>query len=194
MADQQEVGGASIFSKLKWVLYGLIGIWVLYSFFGKSSNSDRGTVKVEVLQPTEGLITKVREVEAEVFKIEDEEVVPRKEDSRIITSYMDGTVDTFTLEQVALIDTTVTERSNPRYRHSMMHSVIMGGAMGYLMGRSMSTPLNRSSYSNQSAYNKSSTQARTRMTSSASRRSVSKPSKSGRSGFGSGKSTRSYGG
>lgn len=197
MADQQENGGASMFSKIKWVLYGLIAIWVLSNLYNRSNNSNRGTVTIEKKAVEEGLITTLREVETDVFKIENEEVVARKEDSRLITNYMDGTIDTFTLQEVALIDTTVTDRSNPRYRNRMMHSVVMGGAMGYLMGRSLSRPLNRSSYSSQSAYNKSSTQTRTRMTNSAARRSRSvskKPSKSGRSGFGSGKSTRSYGG
>lgn len=195
MVDQQENGGASMFSKIKWVLYGLIAIWVLSTLYNRSNNSNSGAVTIEKKAVEEGLITTLREVETDVFKIENEEVVAKKEDSRLITNYMDGTIDTFTLQEVALIDTTVTDRSNPRYRNRMMHSVVMGGAMGYLMGRSMSSPLMRSSYSSQSAYNKSSTQTRTRMTNSAARRSVSKkPSKSGRSGFGSGKSTRSYGG
>lgn len=194
MEDQQQnEGGTSLWTKIKWGIYAVIGIWLLVSFFGKKESSNVSYETVEVLEPTEGVITTVDEVQAEVFKISDEEVVPLKEDSRIIANYMDGQVDTFTLEEAMLVDTTISDRNDPRYRNRMIRSVVWGGAMGYMMGRSMGSPLRRSSYRSDAAYNRASS-SRTRMASTASRRTVQRPTKSSRSGYGKSRSTRSYGG
>lgn len=193
MSDQQQqTGGTNVWQMIKWGIYALLAIWLISSFF-KKDRSNVSYETVEVLEPTEGVITTVDEVEADLFKISDEEVVPLKEDSRIIANYLDGASDTFTLAEARLIDTTITDRSNPRYRHSMIRSVIWGGAMGYMMGRSMRSPLMRGSYRSDAAYNRAST-SRTRMSSTASRRTVTKPSRSNRTGYGKSRSTRSYGG
>lgn len=196
MTDQHEENeGSGIWGKLKLVFYAGIVIWVLFSWFGNRDSTPKEPSYEEVTEysPTEGLITTVDEVQAEVFKISDEEVIPKKEDSRIIAKYMNGAVDTFTLEEVALVDTTITDRNDNRYQRRFMRSVIFGGAMGYMMGRSMSRPLSRGSYRSDAAYNKSNSGARTRMRSTASSRTVRKPV-ARKSGFGSRKSTRSYGG
>lgn len=136
----------------------------------------------EVLSPTQGIVTKIKEVKQELFKITDEDIVAAKEDSRIIASFLDGEVDTFTLEEARLV-----EAENPRRRG--MSGILMGGMMGYMMGRSMGTPLNRSAYANDAAFNKSNS-TNSKFRSTASRKTVSKP----KSGFGSSKSSKSYGG
>ncbi len=135
-----------------------------------------------VLDPTQGIVTEVKEIEADLYRITDETIVDKKEDSRIIAEYMDGVRDTFTLEEARLVDA-----DNPR--RSRMSGILMGGMMGYMMGRSMSSPLNRSAYANDKAFNKSQS-SNQKFKSTASRRAVKTPKK----GFGSSKSTRSYGG
>ncbi len=138
---------------------------------------------VEVLDPTQGVITEVKEMQKDLFKITDEKVVATKDDSRIIAEYLDGQRDTFTLAEAQLVDA-----ENPT-RRSSMSGVLMGGMMGYMMGKSMSTPVSKSAYASNSAYAKSNTST-TSLKSSAKRTTVSKP----KSGFGSSKSSRSYGG
>lgn len=149
----------------------------------------------QTLDPTQGVITEVTEVEKDVFRITDETVVPLKADSRIIAEYMDGIRDTFTLEEMKLLETEGQNQNQNQtqtqhhYHGSGMNGVLMGGMMGYMMGRSLSSPINRAAYANQGAYQKS-TGSSSSMRSSATRRSVSKP----KSGFGGSRSTRSYGG
>jgi len=136
----------------------------------------------EVLSPTQGVITEVKEMETDLFKITDETIVNTKEDSRIIAEYMDGVRDTFTLEEAQLQDA-----DNPRRRGT--RGVWMAGMMGYMMGRNMSQGTSRAAYANDKAYNKS-TKATNSLRSTASRKTVRTPKK----GFGSSRSTRSYGG
>lgn len=137
----------------------------------------------EVLEATQGVVTTVKETQKDLFKITDEDIVASKDDSRIIAQYMDGAIDTFTLAEAQLVDA-----ENPG-RRSGMRGVLMGGMMGYMMGKSMSTPLSSSAYANTNAYQKSNT-ANSSLKSTATRRTVSTPKK----GFGSSKSSRSYGG
>lgn len=138
----------------------------------------------EVLDPTQGVITEVKEMEKDKFRITDEKVVSKKEDSRVIAEYLDGTRDTFTLDEVKVV-----EQQNSSYRHRSMNGILIGGLMGYMMGKSMSTPISSGAYASNAAYQKSS-QANNSLRSTATRRTVSRP----RSGFGSSKSSRSYGG
>ena len=139
--------------------------------------------KVEL---TQGLVTTVEEVEKDLFKIADETVVDKKEDARIIAQYLDGKIDTFTLDEAKLIDASTPGGSS-------MRGALLGGVMGYYMGRSLSSPINSSSYKNQSAYQKSQTKTASTLKSTASRTTVRKPVNSSK-GYGSGRSTRSYGG
>jgi hypothetical protein len=171
-------------------LFGLIG------FSSCSNQTDMDTEyveKTEIVDYTQGLITEVEEVEKDQFKITDENVVATKEDSRIIATYLDGAIDTFTLEEVALVEG--EENTDGYSRRSGMSSVLMGGMMGYFMGRSLSSPTSRSSYKNTSAYNKANTTTSSALKSTAKTTTTrTKRPSSGSSGHGSGKSTRSYGG
>lgn len=150
------------------------------SFFSCSSNVEYQ--ETEVLSPTQGVITEVKEVEAELFKITDETLVATKADSRIIAEYLDGVRDTFTLEQAQLVDADNPKRSRTR-------GVLMAGMMGYMMGKNMSQGTSRAAYASESAYKKSTTTTNS-LKSTASRRTVRTPKK----GFGSSRSSRSYGG
>lgn len=180
--SEENNEGTPVFTYIKYGFYALVAGWFLWGFF-TGGDSGPEYVDEEVLEPTQGIVTEVKEIESELFKITDETVVPTKEDSRIIAEYMDGARDTFTLDEAQLVDA-----NNPR--RSMIRSVVMGGLMGYMMGRSMSTPINRNAYANEQSYNKVKSQSDSKLRQTASKRTVKKPAK----GFGSGKSSRSYGG
>lgn len=168
-------------------LFGLVG------FSGCFSESEPQYVEeTQIVDYTQGLITELEEVEKDLFKITDENVAPTKEDSRIIATYLDGAIDTFTLDEVTLTD--AEDPNSENYgRRSGMSSVLMGGMMGYFMGRSLSSPTNRNSYKNTAAYNKANTTTSSALKSTAKTTTTRRPA-SGSSGHGSGKSTRSHGG
>ena len=134
------------------------------------------------LTPTQGVITYMEETDTNKFQITDEVIVDRKSQSKIITTNLDGTIDTMSVGAALRADTTTTRGRS--YRRTYY-----GGMFGYIVGRNMGSPLNRSSYSNSSAYGRSNTRS-SGLKSTSFRPSVSKPT----SGFGSGKSFRSFGG
>lgn len=145
-----------------------------------SCGSDTETVEV----PTEGLITTVKEVSAGDYKIESEVPVGVVADSRIIVEDLAGDRDTFTLEQAKLISQVADPNSS---EGRSMHSAGMG-YFGFLMlGRMGGTP-SSGAYVNSGAYQSATNNAGSRMSSSAKTTTRSK------SGFGGGKSTRSFGG
>ncbi len=151
---------------------GLAGSLLLMSACGGSSS--------EEVTMTQGLITDIKEVKTDLFKITDEEVVPNVADSRIRATYMDGTTEEFTLEEAKLVDASDTTSRRGRIR-----SAAFGGIMGYYMGRSLSSGTNSGVYANKAAHAKSNI-AKSKVSSSAVR--------SGKSGFGKGRSGRSFGG
>ncbi len=167
----------------------IMGIVGLSGCFSDSSSEQEYVEETEVVEFTQGVITEVEEAEKDLFKITDETIVPTKEESRIIASYLDGARDTFTLEEVQLVDAEGSETSS---RRSGLSSAVTGGLMGYFIGRSLSSPRNPGVYKNTAAYNKSGT-TNTALRSTAKTRTVRKPA-TGKSGFGGTKSTRSYGG
>lgn len=132
-----------------------------------------------------GIVTEVKEMKEDVFRITEETVVPLKTDSRIIAEYMNGTRDTFTLQEAQL-----TDAENPK--RNRMSGILMGGMMGYMMGRSPSTPINRASYASDDAFRKSSSS--NQVVRAAATQHRAKTTGKGKSGYGAKKSTRSYGG
>ncbi len=178
-------GGGSGFN-FRWIIYGALALYLLYNFFGRSSSSGNDYIEETLEEPTQGIVCHLLEQEKDLFKITDEELIDRREDSRIYATYLDGKIDTFTIDEV-----TISDASNPQ--RSMMRSVMMGGMIGYMMGRPMSAGVSRGSYANQGAYNKSNA-GTSNLRSSARRTTVRKPVSKSKSGFGSSKSSRSYGG
>ena len=173
--------------QIKWILYALLGGYLLYSLFFKGSGDDTITEEVEI--PTKGMVTTVQEVESELFKITDEVAVENPTDSRIIANYMDNTADTFTLEEAQLI---AQSEGSENSRSRSLFRAASYGLMGYMMGRSMSTPIRSSAYMDQKTYNRVNNNAGQTMRSTAKRTTVQRPG--GKSGYGGSKSTRSYGG
>ena len=173
------------FSRIKSILFLVVGGFLAFSVL----RSCLGGSSEEVEIPTTGLITTVVEVEPESFKIEDEVTIPDTSASLIVAKYMNGNIDTFTLQAARLVQQGGGSSRMPGY----IATAAGAGLLGYMMGRSMRTPVQPSAYQNQSTYNRVNSSAGSRMRSSAAR--VSRPS-SGRSssGFGSGRSTRGFGG
>jgi hypothetical protein len=161
---------------------------VLFSivFITSCGGEKKDYVESTVEDPTQGILAEIEEVEENRFKINNEEIIAKREDSRIIAKFLNGTIDTFTLDEITLV-----EANNPN--RSMMRSVLMGGMIGYMMGRPMSTPINRQSYASDNAYNKSNS-GTNQLRSTATRRTVRTPKANSSSGYGSRKSSRSYGG
>lgn len=147
------------------------------------------TITEEKVEFTQGVITFMEEVEPEQYKIVDEKLIADKNESKIITDYLDGHRDTVSLyeAQVMSADTTTT-------RHRRHYRTFYGGLIGYYLGRNAAVPPSPGAYQNQSTYNRVQNTAGNSMQSTARRTMVSRPSNSSK-GFGSSsKSSRSYGG
>jgi hypothetical protein len=160
-----------------------IAVVLLVGFF-----SCRSTQETEEVQlPTEGLITIVKEVEKDLFKIDDEITIPDTANSLIIAVYLDEKRDTFTLQEARLMQA----NGGTGHGSGIMHAASFG-LMGYMMGRSMGgfRP-SAGAYTSPSRYNEVNQRAGSSIRSSA--QTVSRP-RTGSSGFGSGRSTRSVGG
>lgn len=151
--------------------------------FGGSSQEYTVQEKVEL---TKGLITTLEEVSPNRFLIEDEKVVENKADSRIIAKNMDGTIDTFTLDQASMVEL-------PPERRQAISSPLMGGLMGYYLGRSMSVAPSPGVYKNNATYNRINSTAGTTLSQTAKRTTTSRPRNSS-SGYGGSRSGRSYSG
>ncbi|MFK7908223.1 MAG: hypothetical protein AB8B69_24045 [Chitinophagales bacterium] len=146
------------------------------------------TVTEEVVLPTEGLITVLQEVEKDLFKIEDEQTIPDTSQSLVVAKYMDASIDTFTLAEVRLMSQTQTGG-----RSSGIAQAASFGLMGYFMGRSMARRPQASAYTDPKAHQRVNQKAGSRMQQTAARTTRTRPV-SGKSGYGSGRSTRSSGG
>lgn len=172
--------------KIKFGLYALVGVWILYSVF--FSGGDNETVTEEIALPTQGLITIIDEVQTDQFKIADEQVIADTAQSLIVARYLDETIDTFTLDEARLMQT----EGGGTGRRSGIARAASYGLMGYFMGRSMSSRPSPGAYVDQKTYDKVSKNAGNSMQRTAAKKTVTRPA--GKSGYGGGKSTRSVGG
>ena len=159
---------------------------VIGLFFAQCSASDNETWQ----EPTKGVITTVREVAPGDYKIADETVVPRVEDSRVIVQPLDAEEVTYTLDQVKLMQQVLPDTAQAARPFRSAGS----GFFGYLiLGRMMMgrTP-SAGAYVDRQTYNKANTQTGSALRNSA--RTVSRPSTRARSNYGGSRSTRSVGG
>jgi hypothetical protein len=168
---------------VKLIKLSLAGI-LIFGFFSCRNSQDTEEVQL----PSEGLITIVKEVEKDLFKIDDEITIPDTNNSLIVAIYMDEKRDTFTLQQARLMQ---ANGGGGHHSSGIMHAASYG-LMGYMMGRSMSgfSP-SAGAYTSPSRFNDVNQRAGNSIRSSA--QTVSRP-RTGSSGFGSGRSTRSVGG
>ena len=176
---------------LKYAFYAVFALTFLYSCGGS------GEVEYEeVVLPTEGLITIVKEVETDLFKIDEEITIPDTAGSLIVANYLDSTADTFTLAEARLMQSNgYTGRSG-----SVMQAASYG-LFGYMIarnmggfGRSAARRPQPGAYTSKKAYDKTTSTAGKSLNRTASRTRTARPS-TGKSGYGSSsKSTRSFGG
>lgn len=110
-------------------------------------NNDNGSdwEEVQVEAPTKGVVTTLEEVSGGEYSIVDEQVVERPEDSRVVIKRLNGTVDTLNLDQARAFvnpsDTTSNHQSYTHVHHHGLGRTLWWGAMGYMMGRSFSSPV-----------------------------------------------------
>lgn len=178
-------------TKVRMALLGLVGVTMLAMVFTQCGEPEQQWVEEEVVTPTQGLITTVDEIEADLFKISDEVEVPNVADSRIIANYMDETSDTFTLDEARLV--AADENGGRRTGVARAASYgFMGFMMGRMMGGSNAFRPSAGAYVDPKTYNRVSSGAGQSLNRTASRTTVRKPS--GVRSSGGGRSTRSVGG
>jgi len=168
----------------RWILYGCIGLYVISGIFRKG-DSGNDYIEETLEEPTQGIIVELKETEENLFKITNEEIIEQRELSQIIANFLDGTVDTFGIDEVKLM-----EANDPR--RSMLRTAAYAGLFGYMMGRPMGSGVARSAYASDGAYNKSNS-GRNALRSTARKTTVRRPASASK-GYGSGKSSKSYGG
>ena len=147
---------------------------------------------------SKGVQTYIEETEKDVFKITDEKTV-EPDESKVFITYLDGRRDTLNLEQARRLVDQREEGNNGNYRegnyhHSGLSNVLFYGGMGYLMGRSFSSPPNPAYYANQGAYQRSQQNVSTLSRSRTTKPSGSRSGYFGRSRSGGSKGFRGFGG
>ncbi len=174
-------------------------------------------VTEEKVTLTKGLITEVEEVGPDEYKIINETAIDDTSASQVIAHQLSGKIDTFSMAEVRQAqqgrDTSAngastggswdenssgsgTSGTTHHYHHYPSHglsNVLWHTMMGYYIGRAFSAPTSPGFYRDQSTYSRSASTTRQVLNQTAVRTTVRKPV-SGSSGFGSGRSTRSFGG
>lgn len=116
--------------------------------------SDNGSdwEEVTTYETTKGVVTTLEETEPGQFTIIDERVTDSKDSSRVIVKYLDGSTQSLSLTEArGLVQPQDTVSENRGYhRHGIGHS-LWWGSMGYMMGRSLGTPVFPGVYRNYSA-------------------------------------------
>lgn len=141
-----------------------------------------------IFEATKGTVTEVEEVEpGDDYKILDERIIDKRENSIAIVHTLEGTIDTLSL---AKIDKGSSESG---YQRSGLRSILYYSLAASYFNRNLGnvTP-NSSYYKDANAYNKS-TGLKNDLKSTATSRKVKVPGASSK-GYGSGKSFRSFGG
>lgn len=171
------------------VITGLVaGMLIVQSCGGDGSPRIKDGKTSTVYESTKGTVTEVEEVQpGDDFKIIDEKIIDEKAKSVAIVHYLNGKVDTLSLQKLQ------SERQAGDYTHSALRGVLMYSLASSFFNRNLAnTTPNSSYYKNTAAYDKS-TRLRGDIQKTATSRRVTTPGRSSK-GYGSGKSFRSYGG
>jgi hypothetical protein len=172
----------------------LMAVVIAGSCLVQSCSSGDGSPRLKefdektVYESTQGTITEVEEIEpGNEYKIIDERIIDEKEKSIAIIHALDGKTDTVSLRKIE------SKQDSTSHRHSGLRGLLFFGLARSFFTNNMSnvTPDSRY-YKNDAAYNKS-MGLKDNLQSSARPRSVKVP-KGGSTGYGSGKSFRSFGG
>jgi hypothetical protein len=140
---------------------GLLGTTLFMQGCDNNGSADQNTEEYEVAF-TKGMQTHIQETEKGVFKITDEKVVGEGESKAIVT-FLNGQTDTLSLEAAKRIvdaegsnwdDNNQQEVRQGYYGGGGLSSVLMYGALGYYMGRSMNSRPNPGYYASPDVYNR----------------------------------------
>jgi hypothetical protein len=118
---------------------------------GSDADNGQDWEQVTIQEPTKGVVTTIEETEPGKYAIVKEEIVPSKADSRIVIKRLGGVVDTLTLADAKSLvlpqDTVSAYGSNHYHTHSHgLGNVLWWSAMGYMMGRSLNSPVSPGIY------------------------------------------------
>ncbi len=174
----------------KKILFGtfVAGALILQSCGGDGAPKIKDGVSKTVLESSKGTITEVEEVEpGDDFKILDEKIIDDKTQSTAIVHYLDGKVDTLSLQKLK------SDASEGNHTHSALRGVLMYSLASSFFNRNLAnTQPNAGFYKNADAYNKS-TNLKSDLDKTATSRRVTSPGSASK-GYGTGKSFRSHGG
>lgn len=174
----------------KKLIYATIvtGAVVLQSCGGDGSPKIKDGETKTVLESSKGTVTEVEEVEpGDDFKIIDEKVIDDKTKSTAIVHYLDGKIDTLSLQKLK------SESAEGNHTNAALKGVLMYSLASSFFNRNLAnTQPNAGFYKNADAYNKS-TNLKGDLEKTATSRRVTSPGKSSK-GYGTGKSFRSHGG
>jgi hypothetical protein len=109
---------------------------------------------VEVQEPTKGVVSIVREKADGSYEVVSEQIVESKDSSRVIIERADGTTQELTLDMARTLVTaqdTVAHKQPGSHGSHGMGGLLWYSAMGYMMGRNMSQPVNPGVYAGGSA-------------------------------------------
>ncbi|MFY7670695.1 hypothetical protein ACOSP6_06365 [Tenacibaculum sp. MEBiC06402] len=161
---------------------------LLVSCGGDGTPRIKDATEVTIYEPTKGTVTEVKEVDpGNKYKILDERLIEKKEDSYAIVHNLNGSTDTLSLRTIEKDHSSGTRSYSP-LRGLLFYSL----ASSYFNNRVPSSSGARSYYADDKAFQKSQG-LQNEMKSSARTRRVKSPGMRSR-GYGSGKSFRSYGG
>lgn len=111
---------------------------------------------------TKGVQTHIQEVDWGDFKITGEDIVGEGQSKAIVT-YLDGRVDTLSVEEARRIvdmpadsSATASRDGNGQtyHRQSGLSNVLLFGSLGYMLGRNMNQPARPGVYANQGVYSR----------------------------------------
>ncbi len=128
----------------------MVGASVLQSCGGDGSPRIKDGKTSTIYESTKGTVTEVEEVQpGDDFVIIDEKIIDEKERSTAIVHYLDGKVDTLSLQKLR------EEKYAGNHSHSALRGVLMYSLASSYFNRNLAnTTPNSSYYKNTYAYNK----------------------------------------
>ncbi|MFN3590228.1 MAG: hypothetical protein ACK4UP_12665 [Spirosomataceae bacterium] len=187
------------------LFYSAAASLLMSSLLGCQASQEEGVSyeEVKVTEPTKGVITKVKEVKAGEYELVEEQIIDSKSDSKFIIENLDGTTKELNLQEAqALVkpedkDSTQVNRRYGNSGFGGLGSMLWWSGIGYMLGRSMSSPGYNGFYrrrdNNSSGFTGSpgvyssnpanANAMRSQLYQTATTRTVTRPVSTGRSGF-----------
>lgn len=130
------------------LFYSAAATFLMSSLLSCQSSQDEGVSyeEVNVTEPTKGVISKVKEVRAGEYELIEEQIIDNQADSKFIIENLDGTTKELSVQEAqALVkeedkDSTQVTRRYGNSGFGGLGSMLWWSGMGYMLGRSMSSP------------------------------------------------------